>query len=325
MSAPTAAGLVAELAQRMGDYIVASGAAPIGTGSTTVLTDPMLDQWITEDVTSDLNVWVYGIATTTLGYTPADANNRGVERRGKSYTQSSHSIGLYAAMPQAIQTGNYEVHPRHARSRKLAALNSAVSLLNLAWFRDVWDTSLTTAANQWSYTLPTNILWTAVKQVEIQMLTTGSFATYPYADAMQWDYRIYPQTDASGNKTWSLQFGVMPPPNRTLRIIGRAAYAAMAAEGDILPVPDAWAEALEFVYDWAAFRLWEFEENRQPTGQTERIRQAKQDRLQQALMQLQENRPQLPNVRVAVPGMGTGQYPLGGELEDPMFLAAFSS
>ena len=322
MSAPTAAGLVAELAQRMGDYVLVSASS---TGTATVLVDPNLDQYITEDVTSDLNSWVYGVATTTLGYTPADTSNRGVERRGKSYTQSSHAIGMYVAMPTGMTTGNYELHSRHARSRKLAALNSAVRLLNLAWYRDVWDTSLTTAANQWSYTLPTSILWTAVKQVEIQMLTSGSFSTYPYADAMQWDYRIYPQVDVSGNKTWSLQFGVMPPPNRTLRIIGRAAYADMVNEADILPIPDAWNEAQEFVYDHAAFRLWEFEENRQPTGQTERIRQAKQDRLQQALMQLHENRPQLPNVRVAVPGMGTGQYPLGGELEDPMFLAAFSS
>ncbi len=322
MSAPTAASLITELAQRMGDYVLAFAG---GGGSTTTLVDPLLDQWITEDVTSDLNSWVYGVATITQGYAPADTGNRGVERRGKSYTQSSHTIGLYTAMPAAMTTGNYEVHPRHARSRKLAALNSAVRLLNLAWFRDVWDTSLTTAANTWSYTLPTNILWTAVKQVEIQMLTSGSFATYPYADAMQWDYRIYPQTDVSGNKTWSLQFGVQPPPNRTLRIIGRAAYADMAAEGDILPIPDAWSEAQEFVYDWAKFRLWEFEAARQPSGQTERIRQEAQASLMEALQHMQENRPQLPNVRVAVPGMGTGQYPMGGELEDPMFLAAFSS
>ncbi len=322
MSAPTAAGLITELAQRMGDYVLVTAAA---TGSTTTLVDANLDQWITEDVTADLNSWVYGVATTTQGYTPADSANRGIERRGKSYTQSSHTIGLYAAMPAVMQAGNYELHSRHARSRKLAALNSAVRLLNLAWYRDVWDTSLTTAANQWSYTLPTSILWTAVKQVEIQMLTSGSFSTYPYADAMQWDYRIYPQVDVSGVKTWSLQFGVMPPPGRTLRVIGRAAYADMVNEGDILPIPDAWNEAQEFVHDWAAFRLWEFEEGRQPSGQTERIRQAKQDRLQQALMQLKENRPQLPNVRVAVPGMGTGQYPVGGEIESPMFLAAFSS
>ncbi len=322
MSAPTAASLITELARRMGDYVLVVAQA---TGTTTTLVADELDEVITEDVTSDLNTWIYGVASTTQGYIPADMLNQGIERRGKSYTVSSHTMGLYRGMPQAMHGGNYEIHPRHARSRKLAALNSAVSLLNLAWYRDVWDTSLTTAANQWSYTLPTSILWTAVKQVEIQMLTTGSFATYPYADAMQWDYRIYPQTDVSGNKTWSLQFGVQPPPSRTLRIIGRAAYASMANEGDILPVPDAWSEALEFVWDWAEFRLWQFEENRQPTGQTERIRQAKQDRLQQSLMQLQENRPQLPNVRVAVPGMGTGQYPLGGELEDPMFLAAFSS
>ncbi len=322
MSAPTAAGLITELAQRMGDYVLVNAAV---TGTTTTLVDPLLDQWITEDVTADLNGWVYGVATTTLGYTPAQTPNRGVERRAKSYTQSSHTIGLYTAMPADMSLGNFELHSRHARSRKLAALNSAVSLLNLAWYRDVWDTSLTTAANQWSYTLPTSILWTAVKQVELQVLTTGSFTTYPYADAMAWDYRIYPQTDASGVKTWTLQFGVMPPPSRTLRIIGRAAYAAMANEPDILPVPDAWSEALEFVYDYAAFRLWEFEENRQPTGQTERIRQAKQDRLQQALMQLQENRPQLPNVRVAVPGMGTGQYPSGGISDDPMYLGAFSA
>ncbi len=322
MSAPTAASLIAELAQHMRDYVLVTAA---NTGTTTTLVDPLLDQWITEDVPADLNSWIYGVATTAAGYTPADSANRGVERRAKSYTQNSHTLGLYAAMPAAMQTGNYELHSRHARSRKMAALNSAVRLLNLAWFRDVWDTSLTTAANQWSYTLPTSILWTAVKQVEIQMLTSGSFSTYPYADAMQWDYRIYPQTDASGNKTWSLQFGVMPPPNRTLRIIGRAAYADMVNESDILPLPDVWSEGQEWIRDWASFRLWEEEENAQPSGQTERIRQAKQDRLQQALMQMQENRPQLPNVRVAVPGMGTGQYPAGGELEDPMFLAAFSS
>ncbi len=322
MSAPTAAGLVAELAQRMGDYVLVSAST---SGTATVLIDPTLDQDITEDVPSDLNTWVYGVMTPVLGYTPCDTANRGVERRAKSYTQASHALGLYAAMPTVMQTGNYELHSRHARSRKLAALNSAVALLNLAWYRDVWDTSLTTAANQWSYTLPTNILWTAVKQVEIQMLTSGSFATYPYADAMQWDYRIYPQTAANGTKTWSLQFGVQPPPGRTLRIIGRAAYAAMVNEDDILPIPDAWGEAQEWIYDWAKFRLWEFEAARQPSGQTERIRQEAQASLQQALMQMQENRPQLPNVRVAVPGMGTGQYPLGGELEDPMFLAAFSS
>jgi hypothetical protein len=316
-----AASLVRELSRRMGDLVLSVPTAP---GTTTTLIDSALDQYYPANpgnTTSFLNVWVYGVAAALDGLTPADQNNRGVERRAKSWSIDSHTLSFYTAWPSAPTAGTYEIHQRSQRSRKLEALNDAVRQLNLAWYRRAQDeVTLTTVQNQWRYSIPNAAaLWSSIDTIEIQM--NPSFADYPYADASAWDPHIEQIVDAAGNPTLQIQFGLMPPPGRIVRLRGTAGYPDLANETDVLGLTPVWSEALAWIYDWAEYRLYQWESNKQPSGQTERLRQSMQDRLQAAKMYLLENQPEKPNARLVVPGRGTGQLPYGPT--SPEWLAAF--
>jgi hypothetical protein len=315
MAAPTCLGLVQELAKRMGEFYLFTVNGDLST--TTSLQDPGLSEIILEDVLTDLNVWVYGVATTTGGMVAANAGNRGVVRRATAYDASEMALIFTRAWPDLPTTGNYEVHTRSTRARKLEAINSAIRILPSGWPRPILnEVAVTTAQNTWRYALPSSTLWAAVKRVEIQMSTSVGLSGYPYADAGPYNWRIDTATDTSGNIVYYLQFAQLPPPGRLLRFIGTAGYADLVAEGDVLPIPDNWSEAQEFIYDYAAFRLWEWEANRMPSGQTERIRQAKQESLMYALKQLEDGAKSRGNIPLAIPGRGDGQYPWSGPNAD---------
>lgn len=317
----TAAELVRELAKRTGEYVLAFAA---GTGDTTHLVDALLIQYYPTDIASPhFNAWVYGVTTASADATPADASNRGVERRAASWDAANTRLTLYAPMPAAMTTGNYEIYQRTPRERKLAALNDAVRQLDSTWYREVVDTSLVTSQNQWGYTLPTTVPWTSIYKIEIQMNPNANFASYPYADAMSWNVEVRKSTDTLGNNTWTLQFGTIPPPGRIIRVWGLASYPDLAQEGDILGIPDSWNEALGWIYDFAEYRLWQWEANRQPSGQTERLRQAKIDALMAARQTLLDQAPSRRNVRITVPGRGDGAY--HGSSSDTGWLGAFGS
>lgn len=317
----TATYLIQELARRMGELIVST---PTTAGTTTTLVDTALDQHLPEDIGRNLNCWVYGCVTGTGGMTPVDASNRGRENRAKSWTQATHTLTFYSPWPVAPSVGSYEIHTRTARSRKLEALNSAIRVLNLSWYRPFVDeVNVTTVANQWQYALP-NIVngWTGITDIQVQM--APSLAGYPYQDASTWNVQPYRGVDTAGNSTWYLQFGVMPPPGRLLRIRGTAGYPDLVGESDILAIPSEMAEALDYVYQLAMSQLLLWESMKQPAGQVERLRQSWQDLASYAKAYMDQNAPTNRSARLAVPGMGDGSYP-GSAASDPTWLGALHS
>jgi hypothetical protein len=106
-------------------------------------------------------------------------------------------LTFYSAWPDSVTVGSYEIHTRTARSRKLEALNSAIRVLNLSWFRSFQDeVTVTTATNQWRYALPNSVNgWTGIVDVQVQM--APSLAGYPYQDASNWNVQPYRAVDAS--------------------------------------------------------------------------------------------------------------------------------
>jgi hypothetical protein len=317
----TATYLIQELARRMGELIIST---PTAAGTTTTLIDSTLDQYLPEDIGRNLNCWVYGSKTTTGGMTPVDQNNRGLENRAKSWAQAAQTLTFYSAWPDSVTVGSYEIHTRTARSRKLEALNSAIRVLNLSWFRPFQDeVTVTTAANQWRYALPNSVNgWTGIVDVQVQM--APSLAGYPYQDASNWNVQPYRAVDASGNSTWYLQFGLMPPPGRIIRIRGTAGYPDLVNEADILAIPPELAEALDYVYQLAMSQLLLWESMRQPAGQVERLRQSWQDLAASAKAYMDQNGPTNRVGNLAVPGMGDGSYP-GSAASDPSWLGALHS
>lgn len=298
MAETTAQALVREFAARQGEFYLATAA---NTGSPTLLVDANLLTMLPVDIPSQFNAWVYGGAT-------ADVANRGVERRAASFSATAAGLTLYApGFPTACTTGAYEIHSRTARSRKLAALNAAIRLLHLAWFRPVRDQTLTTVTNTWEYALPNTVLWESVARIELQVSTDNTLIGYPYADARAWDSRLYRAVDANGVTTWYLQFGVQPPSGRLIRFLGQAAYTDLVADTDVLPLEGDWAgPAVEWIYDYAAHKLWTWEANKQPSGDAQKAIARAEQILQEARQELLENRPTPLPSHIVVPGMGDG-------------------
>lgn len=314
MSAPTAQTLVRELAQRMGEFALATAAA--SGGSATKLVDQGLRVHLPHNVDINLNVWVYGAAN-------ADTANRGVERRAKSWNYDTATLTLHGpGMPAAMTTGDYELHWRFSRARKLAALNDALGELGMHWYRPILDESLTTADNTWRYTLPSTINWQGVQQVLIQISTDNSLVGYPYQDATPWDPAIEASVAANGTTTWYLRFGAKPPSGRTLRILGAASYTDLVADTDVVPLRNDWAQrALAWLYKWAQHLLVSWEIGAQPAAQTERLLAWNQYILLEARDELMRNAPEAPNARLIVPGVGTGTRK-GGMGNDPRWIGA---
>ena len=98
--------------------------------------------------------------------------------------------------------------------------------------------------------------------------------------------------DQLGVETWLIEFGILPPINRKLRIFGEGFYPTLSADTDILAIAGKWeGGALEWIYDWAEFRLNDSLSNRQPTGEAERIRQQALDRLERQKNDILGNAP----------------------------------
>jgi hypothetical protein len=320
--AMTALALVQELARRNDELIIST---PTATGTTTTLIDTGLNQYMPQDTgtgNARLLCWVYCNA--------GDTANVGQERRAQSFSANSSTLTFFSgagAWPVApTSAGTYELHLRSERSRKLEAINSAVRQLGLTWYRVFQDTSITTAINQWTYTIPSADNMSKVSKVEIQISTQPTLIGYPYIDASPWNWVIRESTDTSGNLTQILQFGVVPPPNRTLRITMEGWYPNLANDSDVLPLSGKWAgPATEFIYDWATYRLMQWQEHGQPAGELGRYQALSREDLQAALERvLRLAPPHLPG-RVVIPGSGDGQYPAGAVSNDPAFLGAYNS
>lgn len=315
MTAITAQSLVRTLGARLGEYVLS---APT-SGTTTTLVDAALDQFWPQDQGTPgaaLACWVYGADD-------ADASNRGEQRRASKYTQNTHTLTFLAAWPAAISTGHYEIYQRHSRDRLLDALNSGIRQISQYWWRPLEDTTITTASNTWEYPLSSQVQWTAINQVQMQIINT--FPTYPYANADAWSWQIVPVTNASGTTSWKLRFQTQPPPDVTLRLVGEAGFNDLALDSDYLALwdPDA-GPAQEWLYDWARYKLMIEDAIRQPMNQTEwllKLGQALAQTGEEIRQRLQRRRT---SVQIITPGRGQSTLPGGGG-NSVEYMGVFSS
>jgi hypothetical protein len=312
--AQLAINLVRELGARLGDTVLST---PSASGTATLI-DPSLVQYFPQTLTQ-FNGWVYGTETVP------NAQNQGVERRAQAWSPQNSTLQLYSpGFPGTIQGGTYEIHMRFARSRKLAAINSAIGQLGLTWYRKIIDETLVTQPSTWIYHPDPTQNWANIYRVEIQINTSPTQVGYPFADAEYLNWRPRRWVDQFGKETWAIEMGILPPVNRQLRIFGEGFYPQMVHETDVLAIAGKWeGGALEWIYDWAEFRLNDSLSNRQPTGEAERIRQQAMDRLERQKNDILVNAPSHEPGRIVTPGHGDAMaFP---SPEDWRYLGAFKS
>ena len=312
--AQTALSLIRELSERIGDLVIAT---PSGGGVSTMI-DADLRAYFPQPLTQ-FNGWIYCTESSP------DAGNRGLERRGQQWQPSASVLQLYPpGFPAPITGGEYEISMRYPRHRKMAALNSAISQLGLLWFRQTVDETLITQPNTWIYYPNPLENWSVINRVEIQINTAEEQVGYPFAEADYLNWRPRRWVDTLGVETWALEFGILPPPDRKLRIFGEGFYPKLVADNDVLAIAGKWeGGALEWIYDWAEFRLNDSISNRLPTGEAERIRQQAMDRLERQKNDILQNAPSHQPGRIVTPGHGDAMaFP---SPEDWRFLGAFKS
>jgi hypothetical protein len=312
--AASAMSLVRELGERLGDIIISHPS----NGGTATLIDPSLVQYFPQTI-GQFNGWVY--ATQTV----PQAQNQGLERRGQQWNPASSMLQLYnPGFPGPILGGEYEIHMRFPHARKMAAINSAIGQLGLTWYRQIVDETLVTLPQTWIYYPDPNQNWSNIYRLEIQINTSETQVGYPFADAEYLNWRPRRWVDNFGKETWAIEFGILPPVDRQLRIFGEGFYPLMYSETDILAIAGKWmGGALEWIYDWAEFRLNDQLSNRQPTGEAERVRQQALDRLDRQKNDILANAPSHQPARIVTPGHGDAMaFP---SPEDWRYLGAFKS
>ena len=312
--AQTALNLVRELGERIGDIIIST---PQSGGNLT-LVDVHLGQYFPQPL-NQFNGWVYCTQASP------DLANRGQERRGQNWQPSNSLLQLYPpGFPSSISAGEYEIHMRFQRRRKIAALNSAISQLGLTWFRQIVDETLITQQSTWIYYPDPMQNWANIYRIEIEINLAPGQIGYPYADAEYLNWRPRRWVDNLGKETWAIEFGILPPINRKLRVFGEGFYPNLQHDADILAIAGKWeGGALEWIYDWAEFRLNDSLANRQPTGEAERIRQQAMDRLERQKNDILTSAPSHLPGRIVTPGHGDAMaFP---SPEDWRYLGAFRS
>ena len=313
--AQTALSLIRELAERVGDMVIST---PSSAGGTTSLSDATLIQYFPQPLTQ-FNGWIY------CSQNSPDGVNRGLERRGQQWRPDVSLLQLYApGFPGPITGGEYEIHMRYPRHRKMAAINSAISQLGLTWYRKIVDDTVSTNVNTWIYYPDATQYWSNIYRLEIQINTSPDQVGYPYADAEYLNWRPRVWTDQFGQEIWAIEFAVQPPPDRKLRIFGEGYYPKLVADTDVLAISGKWeGGALEWIFDWAEFRLQDSLSNRTPTGEAEKIRQQALDRLERQKNDILVNAPSHQPGRIVTPGHGDAMaFP---SPEDWRYLGAFKS
>jgi hypothetical protein len=310
--AKTALQLIRELGSRLNEYVLSRPQA----GGGTALHDPGLLMYFPQQL-NQFNGWVYCASSQ-------DAQNYGLERRGQQWTVDG-TLGLYSpGFPAPITGGEYEIHMRYPRARLVEALNSGIGQLGLTWYRDWMDESIVTQQSTWRYIPPLAQYWANIYRVEIEINLSETQIGYPYADAEYLNWRARRYVDMLGNENWVIEFGILPPPNRKLRIFGEGYYPEMQTDADVLPLAGKWERgATDWIYDWAEFRLNWWLTNKQPTAEAEKTRQQAMDRLEQQKNELLQNSPSHRPGRIVTPGHGDAMaFP---SPEDWRYLGAFRS
>jgi hypothetical protein len=310
--AKTAQQLIRELGTRLNQLVVSHPSA----GGNTSLHDPSLVQYFPQAITQ-FNGWVYASQ-------PTNPLNAGLEQRGQNWTTDG-TLTLYApGFPAPITGGEYEINMRFPRARLAEAVNAAVGQLGLTWYRDWMDESIVTLPNTWVYYPPAAQNWSSIYRLEIQINLNTTQLGYPYADAEYLNWRPRRYVDQMGVETWLIEFGILPPPDRKLRIFGEGYYPDLQKDADVLPLAGKWERgALDWIYDYAEFRLNWWLTNKQPTAEAEKTRQQAMDRLENQKNQLLQNSPSHRPGRIVTPGHGDAMaFP---SPEDWRYLGAFKS
>jgi len=310
--AKTARQLIREIAARQGEYIVCHPES----GGQTAIFDRELLMFFPQAI-QQFNGWVYCASGP-------DAGNLGMERRGLQWTTDG-TLTLYTpGFPTAVTGGEYEIHMRYPRGRIQEALNTAIGQLGLNWFREWQDDSVVTKADTWRYVLPASENWANVHRVEIQINLAETQIGYPYADAEYLNWRPRRWTDQTGTETWVIEFGLLPPPDRKLRIFGEQYFPDVTSDDDVLAIGGKWERAaLDWLYDYAEFRLQWWMTNRQPTAESDKLRQQALDRLENQKNEILQNAPSHRPGRIVTPGHGDAMaFP---SPEDWRYLGAFKS
>ena len=285
-------------------------------GGATALHCPDLLMYFPQQI-QQFNGWVYCASTV-------DASNTGLERRGQQWTIDG-TLQLYApGFPSPITGGEYEIHMRYPRARIVEALNTAIGQLGLNWFREWVDESITTLPNTWIYALPPDQNWANVYRLEIQINLSTDQVGYPYADANYLNWRPRRWTNNLGEEQWAIEFGLLPPPNRKLRVYGEQYFSDITTDADLLPLAGKWERAaLDWVYDYSEFRLQWWLTNKQPTAEADKLRQQALDRLENQKNEILQNAPSHRPGRIVTPGHGDAlAFP---SPDDWRFLGAFKS
>lgn len=291
----TTVQLVQECANRMGELVLFTGTT---LGLTTTVISTGLKKFLGSDAVDRTHAWVWALT----------GNNAGEEARSTSYAPSTDTLTLLSpGFTNGTASGaTYELHRRHRRSRKLEAINSAVRQLGLLCWRNITDTSLTTVAEQYTYTLPAAQNWLAVHSVDIQ--SNPDLAGAPYVSAQQFNWSVEDATTTAGVRTMLLRFGKQPTPTRVLRVHGIGYYTELVLDADVLPISGPWeGRALEWIMDWAKYRLMEETVEQQPAGQSDRYRVRALDMLMKQKEDIITLMRSHKGGRINVPGMGTGR------------------
>lgn len=315
----TAQTLIRELISRFDSLAIST---PTSGGTTTTLIDTGLNEHFPADVPTQWNTWVYGSQT-------AVSANRGIQRRARSWTASTSTMVFSRAWPNAVTAvGEYEVIThRFDRTRFQTAINSAVGKLGLFWWREIVDESLTTLSQTWSYTVPSSQNFFA-DSIKVLIEVNPDQSTFPYARAedLGIGYEVREAISTTGTRTLTLQFsnGMLLPPDRTIRLEGVGYFSTLTADTDVLPVAGPWeSSALDWIYDYAAFRIDDWMAEHVPAGETEKYRQKALTNLMKEKDTLQTQMMPHKDGRIVVPGQ-SGVY--GGRWgTDWRYLGAFNT
>jgi hypothetical protein len=167
------------------------------------------------------------------------------------------------------------------------------------------DESITTEANTWIYTLPPDQNWANVYRLEIQINPARDADRLPVRRRQLPELATAPLDEQPGRESWAIEFGLLPPPDRKLRVFGEQYFADITTDDDLLPIAGKWERAaLDWCYDYAEFRLQWWLTNKQPTAEADKLRQQALDRLENQKNEILQNAPSHRPGRIVTPGHG---------------------
>lgn len=309
--ATTCQELLYKLGKRRHDLVTITAES---SGDTTHLVASEFLQFAPGDI-QNFNRWL-------RGSTSADIANRGVERLATDWDATATRLSLSYPMPGNMTEGVYELRSRTRYELYLEALNAAVTQLALYWWRPIRSELITSVSNQWRYPLSDDIPWFAFGALHVQMVVNANLVGYPYMDASRWNPRFEREVDDSGDEHWFIQFGVMPPPGRILRIYAQTAYDELANDDDMLLIDGEWGRlAVEWLMSYTSACLDDWAVDEQIKGDIQRVAATADRRLAKQQDLLLRTAPGRPNLLITVPGMRDGMRPTTPR--DLRYLAGF--